>query len=440
MADIKISDLTAAGTLTGTEEVPIVQSSTTVKATAQDIADLAAGGTNIGTSNLTITDATRKLIMQGSTSGETFSIRDTGDTTNLWSIDGGGVVTFNEAFSFPTTDGTANQVLQTDGAGAVTWATAGGGGSNIATSDLTISATGVRKLQMFDALSSSAFTLRNSADTQNLFSFGADGTNTIGLQSSNTGTNSQRNIVIGNEANNGGFTFTTAIGYRATNTSNNGVALGYNTTAGLAAIAIGLNADASAGQYNTSIGENAVCAGFMSVAIGRYASAQNASVVVGGMSSNSNVNCVSVGYRAETQHYSTALGYQAKANNQMALAIGASADVTGWSSGLISMSASPRTNTVQQTLAVNFGLTDHTWRIGHTADQWNMGSGSFGYGTMTPDASAVIDLTSTTKGFLPPRMTTTERDAISTPAEGLVIYNTTTQVLNFYNGSSWGAV
>jgi len=55
-------------------------------------------------------------------------------------------------------------------------------------------------------------------------------------------------------------------------------------------------------------------------------------------------------------------------------------------------------------------------------------------------ASSILELTSTTKGFLPPRMTTTQRDNIATPAEGLVIYNTTTQVLNFYNGSAWGAV
>lgn len=51
-----------------------------------------------------------------------------------------------------------------------------------------------------------------------------------------------------------------------------------------------------------------------------------------------------------------------------------------------------------------------------------------------------LNVTSTTEGFLPPRMTTAQRDLISTPAEGLVIYNTTTQVLNFYNGATWGAV
>lgn len=55
-------------------------------------------------------------------------------------------------------------------------------------------------------------------------------------------------------------------------------------------------------------------------------------------------------------------------------------------------------------------------------------------------ASAILQADSTTKGFLPPRMTTAQRDLIATPAAGLVIYNTSTNVLNFYNGSVWGAV
>lgn len=61
-------------------------------------------------------------------------------------------------------------------------------------------------------------------------------------------------------------------------------------------------------------------------------------------------------------------------------------------------------------------------------------------GAASPAATAVLDLTSTTKGFLPPRMTTTERDAISTPAAGLTVYNSTTNKLNFYNGTAWEAV
>ena len=60
-----------------------------------------------------------------------------------------------------------------------------------------------------------------------------------------------------------------------------------------------------------------------------------------------------------------------------------------------------------------------------------------GIGTATPDASAKVDITSTTQGLLPPRMTTAQRDAISSPAEGLVIYNTTTKGLEFKSSTGW---
>lgn len=55
----------------------------------------------------------------------------------------------------------------------------------------------------------------------------------------------------------------------------------------------------------------------------------------------------------------------------------------------------------------------------------------------TADASAMLDVSSTTKGFLPPRMTTTERNAIGTPATGLVIFNTTTNGLEFKSSTEW---
>lgn len=65
--------------------------------------------------------------------------------------------------------------------------------------------------------------------------------------------------------------------------------------------------------------------------------------------------------------------------------------------------------------------------------------GSVGIGTTTPAASAKLDVSSTTQGLLLPRMTSTQRDAISSPAAGLLIYNTTTTKLEIYNGS-WTAV
>ena len=56
---------------------------------------------------------------------------------------------------------------------------------------------------------------------------------------------------------------------------------------------------------------------------------------------------------------------------------------------------------------------------------------------ITPDASSILEMRTTTKGLLIPRMTTTERDNIGTPATGLIVYNTTTNKFNFYNGSGW---
>jgi hypothetical protein len=69
-----------------------------------------------------------------------------------------------------------------------------------------------------------------------------------------------------------------------------------------------------------------------------------------------------------------------------------------------------------------------------------IGAGNVGIGTSTPNSKAMLDITSTTQGFLPPRMTTTQRDAITSPPAGLMVYNSTTNKLNFYNGTAWEAV
>ena len=66
-------------------------------------------------------------------------------------------------------------------------------------------------------------------------------------------------------------------------------------------------------------------------------------------------------------------------------------------------------------------------------------AGNFGIGTSSPAASTVLDLTSTTRGFLPPRMTTTQRNAISSPAAGLTIFNTTANQLQVFDGSVWSS-
>lgn len=66
-------------------------------------------------------------------------------------------------------------------------------------------------------------------------------------------------------------------------------------------------------------------------------------------------------------------------------------------------------------------------------------SAGFFAGTGTMNASAIGQFDSTAKGFLFPRMTTTQRNAISSPATSLVIFNTTTATYNYYDGSAWVA-
>jgi hypothetical protein len=63
--------------------------------------------------------------------------------------------------------------------------------------------------------------------------------------------------------------------------------------------------------------------------------------------------------------------------------------------------------------------------------------GSMGIGITEPNESAILDLSTTDKGFLPPRLTTAQRDLIKTKTAGLMVYNITTNCLEFWNASKW---
>lgn len=63
--------------------------------------------------------------------------------------------------------------------------------------------------------------------------------------------------------------------------------------------------------------------------------------------------------------------------------------------------------------------------------------GSVGIGIADPAAAAALDLTSTTKGFLPPRMTNAQMKAIVNPVDGLMVYNTTLGCMAYYKNGSY---
>lgn len=55
----------------------------------------------------------------------------------------------------------------------------------------------------------------------------------------------------------------------------------------------------------------------------------------------------------------------------------------------------------------------------------------------TPNASAMLDVKSTSRGILVPRMTSAQRAAIASPARGLMVYDNTSNTFWFYNGTAW---
>lgn len=60
-----------------------------------------------------------------------------------------------------------------------------------------------------------------------------------------------------------------------------------------------------------------------------------------------------------------------------------------------------------------------------------------GIGTSVPHASSALDISSTSKGLLLPRMTTVQRNAIATPATGLIVFDTTLNGFYGYDGTTW---
>jgi hypothetical protein len=97
------------------------------------------------------------------------------------------------------------------------------------------------------------------------------------------------------------------------------------------------------------------------------------------------------------------------------------------------------TVTGNQTVTGTHGVTSNQ-TVGGTSTVTGAASvgGALAVGTTgAADTKAILDLQSTTKGALFPRMTTSQRDAITSPTTGLVVFNSTTNKMNVYNGSSW---
>lgn len=290
------------------------------------------------------------------------------------------------------------------------------------------------------------------------------------------------------------------IGWGAESDNSSAVAVGPNTRANQSGTAIGNSADA--GSFATSIGQSSVASGTNSVAVGPATASVSGGIAIGeGASATTQASCLAIGNNADVSNYGTAIGRNTTVDHAGSIAIGngsrstapnqfvAGSDVGPGSSGehyeitdvyfgsgvqrgdkgsatnagsgvsyTIHGSGAAGTNNNGGNITVAGGkgtgagtpgdvifstsdagaagstlqtLTQRVWVKGET--------GQLSVGTAIPNASALVQVESTTQGFLPPRMTTAQRDAIGSPAAGLVIFNTTTTKLECYDGSTWQA-
>jgi hypothetical protein len=219
------------------------------------------------------------------------------------------------------------------------------------------------------------------------FGFLALGLNTTGIGNTATGYQSLYNNTTGGSnsffGNNSGFNNTTG----SSNTAN-GVNALFNNTTGSSNTANGLNA-----LFNNTTGGNNVVLGTNA---GRYAGS--------GTTAMTSVN------------NSIYLGYQTRGLN-----------------------ATGSTNEIVIGFDV-VGLGSNTTLIGNSSTTLTSLYGAVITGGTSANASAQLQVDSTTKGFLPPRMTTTQKNAIASPATGLMVYDTTLNKLAVYTGMVWETI
>ncbi len=200
----------------------------------------------------------------------------------------------------------------------------------------------------------------------------------------------------------------------------------FNTAIGVSALPVNTN-----GNNNTAIGAGALFSnttGGANIAIGVEALASNSTGL-----SNTAIGGAALGFNS-TGSSNTAIGSVALITNS-----------TGEFNTAIGYGANVASGTLSNTTAIGNGAivsTSNTIQLGNTSvtnvnTSGTITAAGIGLGVSAPNASAILEASSTTQGFLPPRLTTTQRDAIASPAEGLTLWNTDNKQLEVFDGSYW---
>lgn len=208
-------------------------------------------------------------------------------------------------------------------------------------------------------------------------------------------------------------------------------------------ITVGIGAGSN--YENTAVGLNSVLnntTGYGLTGIGRESLKDN---------TEGRRNTAAGGYSQRfitTGNDNASFGYGTLANNLTGIsntAIGTYALYYNTGSNNIAIGYNVQTANISDTNSIIIGtaatgIGSNTVVLGNSSIVTTVLRGSVAVGTTSPNASAILDLTSTTKGFLPPRMTTAQRTSLSVlAAPGLIVYDTNENKHYGWNGISWNA-
>jgi len=239
-------------------------------------------------------------------------------------------------------------------------------------------------------------------------------------------------------------------------TGDSSIAFVNSTASGSLSIAF---ANATASNYKAAAFTGSTASGNSSVAFGSSTASGNYGFAAG-LSTASGDYGVSFSQGQATAVQSFAFGYNCISSGIGAFSFGHAALASGvhsFARGFGVVSRDRASTSIGQynedvTVDYNFYNTNNVaLGIGNGIDQFdrrNVFKMTFGGQTyinntgvaITQTASSILDLRSTTLGFLAPRMTSAQRNVISTPATGLQIYNTTNNQYESYNGVRWANI
>ena len=244
-------------------------------------------------------------------------------------------------------------------------------------------------------------------------------------------TNTQNGLAIGRNASITSAGESTAIGYQATTSTVNGFALGNSSSL----LQIGGNFTPTARIHVRGLGSTSATT---SLLVQNSATATSLEVTddqqvkgYNGTSLRFKLGYTSGGQGVSTRDGEFGIGYT-DANNSSGLrflAVGTGASyIDAWTEG-----SSKATN---YPLFIGSRANNTGSATSGSTTQENGTQTIFGYAVN--EASAQVTINSTTRGFLPPRMTNAQKNAITSPAEGLIVHDTTNNGVAYYNGSTWG--